>query len=106
MDNERLTVKSRVNGKPCHYSMYRKDELVERLGQYEDIIDTPEELVATLTAYDNTVQLLLCAIRNAVNAPEVEENKEKLRALVSAYDKILLSRAKAPKPSSEPSSAI
>lgn len=50
---KRLTA-VRCNGiKDCYWSMARKDELVQRLGQYEDISDDPKLLrieLATLRA--------------------------------------------------------
>ena len=102
MDNsKRLTVKNRVNGKPFYYSMFRKDELVARLGLFEDIFDTPDELMAALQACDDIMfDIGVLAIRSSVVGAD-----EKLKALLSEYNQIF-HRAKAPKPPSEPPSAI
>lgn len=58
MENSKRLTAKRCNGiKDGYWSMARKEELVQRLGRFEDIIDTPEKLIDTLKAYDNTVQL-------------------------------------------------
>lgn len=51
---ERLT-SQRCNGiKSGYWSTAKKDELVQRLGQYEDIGLTPEEITARLSAQETT----------------------------------------------------
>ena len=56
MSKYRLTA-VRCNGiKTGYWSMARKDELVQRLGKYEDICADPEELKATVDKYEALLQ--------------------------------------------------
>ena len=106
MDNsKRLTVKNRVNGEVGYYSMCRKDELASKLGHYEDIIDTPDELLATLQSYDEILKILICAISNAVNNPDDVDARAKLLELVILYNE-KFGRTEAPNAPAEPPSAI
>ena len=52
---ERLTAQ-RCNGiKSGYWSTAQKEELVQRLGRYEDIGLTPEEITARLSAQETTI---------------------------------------------------
>lgn len=54
---ERLT-NPRCNGiKTGYWSPAKKDELVQRLGRYEDIGLTPEEITARLSAQETTIDV-------------------------------------------------
>lgn len=54
---ERLTA-PRCNGiKTGYWSTAKKEELVQRLGQYEDIGLTPEEITAQLSAQKTTIEV-------------------------------------------------
>ena len=56
MSKYRLTA-VRCNGiKTGYWSMARKDELVQRLGKYEDICADPDELKATVGKYEALLQ--------------------------------------------------
>lgn len=54
---ERLT-NPRCNGiKTGYWSPAKKEELVQRLGRYEDIGLTPEEITARLSAQETTIDV-------------------------------------------------
>lgn len=54
---ERLT-SQRCNGiKNGYWSTAKKDELVQRLGRYEDIGLTPEEITERLSARETTIDV-------------------------------------------------
>lgn len=49
---ERLTAQRCSGIKSGYWSTAKKDELIQRLGQYEDIGLTPEEITARLSAQE------------------------------------------------------
>ena len=51
---ERLTAQRCSGIKTGYWSTAKKEELVQRLGQYEDIGLTPEEITARLSAQETT----------------------------------------------------
>lgn len=54
---ERMT-NPRCNGiKTGYWSSAKKEELVQRLGRYEDIGLTPEEITARLSAQETTIDV-------------------------------------------------
>lgn len=57
--NKRLT-RARCNGiKIGYWSMARKDELVQRLGKYEDICEDPDELRQQIAELEHRIDELI-----------------------------------------------
>lgn len=54
---ERLTAPRCSGIKSGYWSTAKKDELVQRLGRYEDIGLTPEEITARLSAQETTIDV-------------------------------------------------
>lgn len=54
---ERLTAQRCSGIKSGYWSTAKKDELVQRLGQYEDTGLTPEEIIARLSAQETTIDV-------------------------------------------------
>ncbi len=52
---ERLTIQRCSGIKSGYWSTAKKDELIQRLGQYEDTGLTPEEITARLSAQETMV---------------------------------------------------
>lgn len=52
---ERLTAQRCSGIKSGYWSTAKKDELIQRLGQYEDTGYTPEEITARLSAQETTI---------------------------------------------------
>lgn len=57
--NKRLT-RARCNGiKIGYWSMARKDELVQRLGKYEDVCEDPDELRRQIAELEHRIDELI-----------------------------------------------
>lgn len=54
---ERLTAQRCSGIKTGYWSTAKKEELVQRLGQYEDTGLTPEEITARLSAQETTIDV-------------------------------------------------
>lgn len=54
---ERLTAQRCSGIKSGYWSTAKKDELIQRLGQYEDTGLTPEEIIARLSAQETTIDV-------------------------------------------------
>lgn len=57
MENSKRLTAKRCNGiKDGYWSMAHKDELVQRLGEYEDICADPDELRRAMAAYEEKLE--------------------------------------------------
>ena len=54
---ERLTAQRCSGIKSGYWSTAKKDELIQRLGQYEDTGYTPEEIKARLSTQETTIEV-------------------------------------------------
>ena len=54
---DRLTAQRCSGIKSGYWSTAKKDELIQRLGQYEDTGLTPEEIIARLSAQETTIDV-------------------------------------------------